>query len=54
METAIYIVYSKQQEAFIALLFEHERKVGQSTVRQETEFRVQLSHNSLFHFHSPL
>lgn len=54
MENSIYIVYSKQQEAFIGLLFEQERKVGQSAVGQETEFRVQLSHNFLFHFHAPL
>lgn len=45
MENSIYIVYSKQLEGFIALLFEQERKVGQSTVRQETEFRAQLSHS---------
>lgn len=53
MENSIYIVYSKQQGAFIGLLFE-ESKVGQSTVRQETEFSAQLSHNFLFYFHGPL
>lgn len=45
MGKSIYIVCNKQQEDFTLLSFKQDMKVGQSTVQQEAEFRVQLSHN---------
>lgn len=42
------IVCNKQQEDFTLLSFKQDTKVGQSTVQQEAEFRVRLSHNFCF------
>lgn len=48
MGKSIYMVCNKQQEDFTLLSFKQDMKVGQSTIQQEAEFRVQLSHNFCF------